>query len=259
MRAKSLVKSIVSVVLLMVFSACHDSESTEVAAFENTRWELIAYGEKQNLQKRLDAGFVTAYFNKVSGDINGSGGCNNYSGKYTVLENRVTIEQLVQTEMACQTPIGAMQQAADYISLLTQAKTYLFNENFLQVTCVDDKVLQFEKPIEVDVNQENNGTKIYLEERNFLVVSLPTNPSTGFSWKVEDINTSIMVEVGEPKYVSSELNNSFVVGAGGTVSYRFRAIQSGTTSFEMVYKQPWSQNIAENYRLEIVVDHTRSL
>ncbi|MBN1579729.1 MAG: META domain-containing protein [Anaerolineae bacterium] len=58
-----------------------------------------------------------------NGALNGSDGCNQYSGSYTADGERITVNNnIATTMMACAEPI--MQQASVYITALTQATAY---------------------------------------------------------------------------------------------------------------------------------------
>ena len=66
---------------------------------------------------------ITITFNE-DGTLNGYGGCNNYSGRYTANNGQITISEMNQTNMLCPTPAGVMEQEGAYFNALRAAVTY---------------------------------------------------------------------------------------------------------------------------------------
>lgn len=72
--------------------------------------------------------------------LNGTDGCNRYSGTYTVDGAKITVNQdIVATMMACAEPI--MEQASTYIDALTQAATYTVSGRQLTLLDASGKTL----------------------------------------------------------------------------------------------------------------------
>ncbi len=106
---------------------------------------------------------------------------------------------------------------------------------------------------EVEVDMKDNGGEVTLKSGNVLVLSLDSNPSTGYRWEVRDINTSILEQIGTSEYRASEVKDPPVVGAGGTEIFHFRAITEGTNSLQLIYKQPWETEAEDHYELNVLV------
>ena len=68
---------------------------------------------------------ITVTFNS-DGTLNGSGGCNNYNGRYTANEGRITVSEISQTNSLCVIPDGIMEQESAYINALRAAVTFEF-------------------------------------------------------------------------------------------------------------------------------------
>jgi predicted secreted protein len=62
------------------------------------------------------------------------------------------------------------------------------------------------------------------------------NPTTGYGWQ-EEFDDSFL-ELVEDKYEPSSIEE-LIVGAGGTRSFRFKALKKGVTEVIMIYKQAW--------------------
>jgi inhibitor of cysteine peptidase len=83
--------------------------------------------------------------------------------------------------------------------------------------------------------------------QNF-VISLDSNPTTGYEWTPVYDQVILKLVSGEYKAAS---NPQGLVGAGGQQVFTFSPIKSGETLVKMVYKRPWEQDAAET-RLFIV-------
>ncbi|HLO80295.1 MAG TPA: META domain-containing protein [Chitinophagaceae bacterium] len=70
-------------------------------------------------------------FEKESGRVTGSGGCNSVSGTYTTEANgRITLSKMISTRMAC----PAMQDESAFLQALSKVNTYIVSGNKLQLT-----------------------------------------------------------------------------------------------------------------------------
>jgi inhibitor of cysteine peptidase len=94
---------------------------------------------------------------------------------------------------------------------------------------------------EVQVDETDDGGQVTLDTGQTLVVSLPSNPSTGYSWEVESIDVAVLSQAGEPEYVSEAQGD--VVGAGGTETFRFEAEASGTLQLKLIYHRPFEEGV----------------
>jgi len=255
MNVIKIIKSVIVVLILWGVTGCNDSDSSqkESVILEDTRWELRTYGPKDDLQTMVNETFVTAFFDKTNASVSGSGGCNHYGGEYTVEQNKLSISALFYTEMYCQEPEGVMPQEQQFLSLLSDARNYQFSEGYLQIVCADEQLLLFKEIIEIEVGMEDNGTQVMLKGDDFLLVSLSSNASTGYQWEVAEVNASVLQQMGESEYVSPELTNPPMVGASGIDKFRFRAMNSGTTSLKLVYKRPWETSADKTYLLKVLV------
>ena len=82
---------------------------------------------------------VTAEF-AADGTVSGSGGCNRYSGRYTVSGATIAFDgALASTMMACETPV--MAQEAAYFAALTAARGFTVTADRLSLSGEDAGVL----------------------------------------------------------------------------------------------------------------------
>jgi heat shock protein HslJ len=66
---------------------------------------------------------VTALFG-ADGTVSGTSGCNTYSGGYTIDGDTLAISQLINTQMACDSPEGVMDQESVYLAALQSSVTF---------------------------------------------------------------------------------------------------------------------------------------
>ena len=109
-------------------------------------------------------------------------------------------------------------------------------------------------PAEVQVDADDDGSQIELAGGQILVVTLGANPSTGYTWEVLEIDPAVLQQVGEAEFQSEEVSEGFV-GAGGRMTFRFKAASAGQTSFRMIYRRPWeaAEDSVFYYSLQVVV------
>jgi len=95
----------------------------------------------------------------------------------------------------------------------------------------------------VDVNDADNGGQIELELGKLLVVTLASNPSTGYRWELAENNESILKQFGEVEFKSSDTGDPLIVGAGGWEIFRFKGLSAGQTALRLVYRRPWEEGV----------------
>lgn len=79
-----------------------------------------------------------------------------------------------------------------------------------------------------------------------LVVTLESNPSTGYDWLIDTApDTAVAESVGEPSYQATPVASN-IVGSGGATSLRFSATGAGTTRVVLRYKRPWEDDTADD-------------
>lgn len=100
------------ILILLVIGGCGVISDGTGPDLNGTAWSLETYGGRSVITGTT----MTAKF--VDGEINGSTGCNMYFGSYQSKGDRLTIDGMGWTEMACMDPEGVMEQEMDIMSLL---------------------------------------------------------------------------------------------------------------------------------------------
>jgi inhibitor of cysteine peptidase len=88
------------------------------------------------------------------------------------------------------------------------------------------------------VTDADNGKQITIQPGQVVTVTLESNPTTGYSWQVMEIDNAILVQEGDPEYKQAS-GTGGLVGAGGTETFRFKAIAAGETTLSLGYARPW--------------------
>ena len=114
----------------LVLGGCASSPSTVA----DTEWSLV------DLNGQSVGSHPQVTLNFEDSTINGRDGCNSYSTTYTVTDGKFSVNKNISaTMMACPEPI--MQQAAAYITALTQAAAYTIDGRQLTLLDASGKVL----------------------------------------------------------------------------------------------------------------------
>ena len=103
---------------------------------------------------------------------------------------------------------------------------------------------------EIDVDMSDNGGQVDLNVGQILVVSLESNPTTGYRWEVAEIDDEILRQEGEAEYEAE----SDLVGAGGVETFRFKALAAGEGELKLVYRRSWEEGVEPIEVFSIEVD-----
>lgn len=71
-----------------------------------------------------------------------------------------------------------------------------------------------------------------------LTLTLPSNPSTGYRWQLQD-RAGAILSVLSPEVYSSNASDD-MVGSAGQSTWRFKARSAGEGHLVLVYQQPWA-------------------
>ncbi len=82
---------------------------------------------------------------------------------------------------------------------------------------------------------EASGGAVSLNPGQQMTLSLPSNPSTGYDWRVVKCDT-LMLRLDEDAYVPPLEPR---IGKGGTRTFSFSALTKGSTVLELAYYRPW--------------------
>ena len=105
---------------------------------------------------------------------------------------------------------------------------------------------------QVSVDESSSGKQVEIGMGGTLTVTLDSNATTGYSWELQEIGNTNVLQKTDNKYVAP---TSGLVGAGGKEVWNFKAFKAGKVSLSMEYSQPWAggQKGAKSFNLTVIV------
>lgn len=85
--------------------------------------------------------------------------------------------------------------------------------------------------------EQQSDCPMQLHTGQNLIVSLPSNPTTGYRWAIQDSAGGVLHSLGPEVYSSSD--NGQLLGSGGQSTWRFQAFAAGNGRLRLTYQQPW--------------------
>jgi predicted secreted protein len=107
----------------------------------------------------------------------------------------------------------------------------------------------------VNVNEDDDGGQVELEPGQILIVTLESNPTTGYRWEQVKDQESILEQIGEAEFKPSETGEPPLIGAGGWEILRFKAVSAGQMTLELVYHRSWEEGVdpLETFSIQVLV------
>jgi len=93
---------------------------------------------------------------------------------------------------------------------------------------------------QVSLTTAEKGSQVDVKVGDQIAITLDGNPSTGYTWEANDLDTTMFEQVGDPVFSSS---NPGLVGSGGSLTITFKALKVGTTTLTLVYHRPWETGV----------------
>ena len=108
---------------------------------------------------------------------------------------------------------------------------------------------------EVKLDASANGRQVELQKGQTLVITLESNPTTGFRWEMVEIEESILRQMGEPEFKVSDPREPPPPGTGGWETWRFEAMSPGQAALKLVYHRPWEEDVEplETFSVQVMV------
>ncbi|WP_248797127.1 protease inhibitor I42 family protein [Pseudomonas sp. MWU13-2105] len=85
--------------------------------------------------------------------------------------------------------------------------------------------------------EKQSDCPMQLKTGQNMILSLPSNPTTGYRWAIQDSAGGVLKSLGPEVYHNPD--DSGLVGSGGQSSWRFQAFAAGTGRLRLTYQQPW--------------------
>ena len=106
---------------------------------------------------------------------------------------------------------------------------------------------------EVRLNDGDNGKTVKVAVDGTVILSLESNPTTGFSWTgVDKVDKDILkLERNDYKQNASP---GGMVGVGGRTTIVYRALKKGKAKIDFTYMQPWNPDSKFNTNYSVTVE-----
>ncbi|KPX85201.1 putative Lipoprotein [Pseudomonas meliae] len=99
--------------------------------------------------------------------------------------------------------------------------------------------------------EAENDCPLTLQSGQTLILTLPSNPTTGFRWLTQNPAQNILRSLGPEVYANAESKE--MVGSGGQSVWRYKATDAGTERLVMTYQQPWAPEVAPEQTFECAI------
>ncbi len=106
------------------------------------------------------------------------------------------------------------------------------------------------------LTEADGGMSFTIKAGDTILVVLPGNPSTGYSWMaaLDEQSAAVLAQQGEPAYVEETTDES-VIGGGGTFTFTFTATEEGEAIVKLDYVRPWESVAPEKtFEVNVTVD-----
>ena len=89
--------------------------------------------------------------------------------------------------------------------------------------------------------EKQSACPLTLKAGQNLTLTLPSNPTTGYSWAIQDSAGGVLRSLGPEVYSNPE--DAGVVGAAGQSTWRFQAFTAGSGRLRLTSQQPWAPEV----------------
>jgi inhibitor of cysteine peptidase len=97
---------------------------------------------------------------------------------------------------------------------------------------------------------KNISKQITVNEGSELLVNLPSNPSTGYSWTEPAVERPDVLAQVKSEYVAPGATS---VGSAGNQIWTLKASGKGTTTFKTGYSRPWEGGEKDEWTFQLIV------
>jgi predicted secreted protein len=110
--------------------------------------------------------------------------------------------------------------------------------------------VQIELTYDELMNQKHITKEVEVELPGSLVVTLASNPSTGFQWQEAKISDEMVLAEYSHQFVEPQGD---LVGAAGKDVWTFKTLEKGTSTLQFEYSRPWEGGEQAEWTVELTV------
>ena len=114
---------------------------------------------------------------------------------------------------------------------------------------VDAKKSDKGAPTGLTIGETDNGKSFQIRRGETIAVRLAGNPTTGYTWAVDEVDKKTL------KLVDSSYTRSSpeMIGSGGWRTLTFKAISAGTSPIKLKYWRAWEGDASVVKRFDITI------
>ena len=103
---------------------------------------------------------------------------------------------------------------------------------------------------EVEIGLEDSGKQVTLGVDQALILTLESNPTTGYGWELSEIDEAVLKQI----YHEYTPDRPTLPGSGGQEVWRFMAENEGETALTLEYRRSWEEvEPIQVFSIEVVV------
>ncbi len=123
-------------------------------------------------------------------------------------------------------------------------------------TAADNQMLPFisGKVADLKLDASVEGTTQQMKKGEVMAITLESNPSTGYSWFATISDDLVVAQMGESEYNEPTQSATPVIGAPGTQTFYFEAVDSGVATITLEYKRGWEKDVAADKTITLTVE-----
>ena len=91
----------------------------------------------------------------------------------------------------------------------------------------------------IKLTSADAGRTVAVNRGDTLEVTLAGNPTTGYQWELASDSAGHLKQIGQPEFKA----DSSLLGAGGAVTLRFEAAQSGDAALKLIYHRSFEKDV----------------
>jgi len=113
---------------------------------------------------------------------------------------------------------------------------------------------------QIDLDASYDGREIEVTAGDLLVITLESNPTTGFGWQLsEPLDEGLLVLI-ENRYEPGENVGLGMVGTGGSEVWTFKALATGETKISMEYSRPWEggEKAVQTFEITVTINKAKN-
>lgn len=107
----------------------------------------------------------------------------------------------------------------------------------------------------ITVSAGDNGKTIWVPLNDLLLITLESNPTTGYDWIFSVAPDSRILKLLK---FYQEVINPNIVGSPSLEHWLYEAVGEGTTRIELVYKRPWEMTVPPEQTFSICINVSRT-